>query len=122
MPFVPTGRGLLARPGPACGVEPIPPPFFAPALKRSARRVLRVGFVPPGMLLAPLMSMRGGHCARPWLNVVRAGLFRARFPLPPTRNYVGTCGFILGTIYRVRKGITEKRMPLAKIKTTSLWV
>src|SRR6266480_7516441 len=72
MPFVPTGRGLLARPGPACGVEPIPPPFFAPALKRSARRVLRVGFVPPGMLLAPLMSMRGGHCARPWLNVVRA--------------------------------------------------
>src|SRR5947207_3017887 len=60
MPFVPTGWGLLARPGPACGVEPIPPPFFAPALKRSARRVLRVGFVPPGMLLAPLMSMRGG--------------------------------------------------------------
>src|SRR5438876_6041179 len=64
MPFVPTGRGLLARPGPACGVEPIPPPFFAPALKRSARRVLRVGFVPPGMLLAPLRSMRGGPALR----------------------------------------------------------
>src|SRR6266702_4511523 len=97
MPFVPTGRRLLARPGPACGVEPIPPLFFAPALKRSARRVLRVGFVPPGMLLARLMSMRGGHCARPWLNAVRAGPFRARFALPPPRNYVASCGFIWAT-------------------------
>src|SRR5436190_23880857 len=90
MPLVPTGRRLLARPGPARGREPMPPLVFAPALNR--RRVRLLGFVPPATFVVPWLPVAiagAGHRpsrralamstrdARSWANAVTAGAFRA---------------------------------------------
>jgi hypothetical protein len=76
----PTGRRLVARVGPACGLELIPPLFFAPALNCSAGRVVIFGFVPPALLVVLSMPLAYEVNARPassWLNAATAGPFRS---------------------------------------------
>ena len=48
-PFVPVGRVLLARPGPACLCVRSPPDFFWPSLYFSAFLAPTRGFVPPAI-------------------------------------------------------------------------
>src|SRR5215204_5887018 len=58
---MPRGRGLLARPGPACLVVPTPPLFLAPSWYFSGRLVPGLGFVPPAMVppLADAIQLSG---------------------------------------------------------------